>query len=617
MTLERALGCPLPPAVRESFLEADGQDLEGSGGGLFYGLYLLPLEEVRREWEFWRKAETDPQTGANPAVLATMASVPPQWVKSLYACRGWLPLLSDRSGNYVGVDLDPGAGGSWGQIIIFGRDFDRKCVVWRGEGEGGWAKWFASIVDDLESGEGWEADKSSDDEEEVGYSSYNGGQTYGNAGGTMRLVGQYKGWAVLEAWWDKSVRKWEGLGLGMDVAEVERGMDEARRLAGVDKDKGKGKSTESNATSPRQSDDYADESTPISPEHQSPTDMSHPDPDEDEVPLFPPASPDQTIIPRVSHPAATPSRITAAISAASSHPLKEGSGSQFLSPPARTSSGGAKQQKRRRPPPPAPSQLDLPTRADVQASQAVAQAEATGLRGGWVMNLDTSAGAAGRRLRTHTISPSLDAEMVDIDLESGRGDAFGTPPMIAEDIERQAEEDRLSLAGIEHRRDSRSPVLLAMSRTPSPLSRNHSYDNVPNPSSDRATTPTPKGSYTSPTGTPPRKPSLPMSTVIRPPPPVGEYGTPIRGHSPTPELDREREVIRGAADRRRSSTVTSMATSERENSLSALSTDSHEGLLTKGTKTTSPPRLTASPPAVNGTTKVDDLADGMEEVQLA
>lgn len=265
MSLERSLGGPLPACVRESFLEADGQDLEGSAGGLFYGLYLLPLEEVRREWEFWRHAESDPQTGANPAVLATMASVPPQWVKSAYACRGWLPLLSDRSGNYVGVDLEPGAGGSWGQIIIFGRDFDRKCVIWRGEGEAGWAKWFASVVDEIESGEGWEADKSSDDEEELGYSSYNGGQRYGNTGGSMRLVGQYKGWAVLEAWWDKSVRKWESLGLGMDVEEIERGMHEARRLAGVQGDdedsqgKGKGKAVDSSATSPRDSRDGFDQ----------------------------------------------------------------------------------------------------------------------------------------------------------------------------------------------------------------------------------------------------------------------------------------------------------------------------------------------------------------------
>jgi cell wall assembly regulator SMI1 len=222
------------------FLAADGQDLDTTTvGGLFYGLYLLPLDEVLHEWMFWRQVEKDPRTGANPAVLATMASIPPQWVKSEYTCAGWLPLISDRSGNYVGVDLDPGPGGSWGQTIIFGRDFDRKCVLWHGEGEGGWGKWLAAFVDDIEGRDTWEAEKASDDEDEIGYTSYSSSDVYGESGRNLRLAGEYKGWNVLEAWWDKSVKKWEGLGLGMDVAEIERGLDEARRLAGASKGKSK------------------------------------------------------------------------------------------------------------------------------------------------------------------------------------------------------------------------------------------------------------------------------------------------------------------------------------------------------------------------------------------
>ena len=236
-TFEHEIGCPLPPPVREMFLTADGQDLDSKDNGLFYGLFLLPLDEVIREWNFWRQAEHDPEAGQNPALLATMASIPPQWIKPLYACRGWIPLLSDRSGNYVGVDLDPDQGGSWGQVIVFGRDFDRKSVLWRGDGEGGWGKWLAGFVDDLESGDGWEADKStssSDEEEEVGYGSYNGGGQSGETGRGLKLAGEYAGWNVLEAWWDRSVRQWEQLGLGMDVEDIERGLQEARRLTGME-----------------------------------------------------------------------------------------------------------------------------------------------------------------------------------------------------------------------------------------------------------------------------------------------------------------------------------------------------------------------------------------------
>jgi cell wall assembly regulator SMI1 len=248
-TFESQLGCPLPPPVRESFLIADGQDIETGVGGLFFGLHLLPLEDVIREWTFWRQVENDPSSGSNAAVLATMSSVPPQWIKNLYACKGWIPLISDRTGNYVGVDLDPGPGGNWGQVIVFGRDFDRKCVLWKGEGEGGWGRWLSSFVDELESGEGWEADKanSSDEDEEVGYGDYSGGGSYGESGKGLRLAGEYRGWNVLEAWWDRSVRNWEEMGMGLDVEEIERGLQEARRLTGYEEKvagKGKGKAVD-------------------------------------------------------------------------------------------------------------------------------------------------------------------------------------------------------------------------------------------------------------------------------------------------------------------------------------------------------------------------------------
>ena len=155
---------PLPASVRESYLCHDGQDLDGGvTDGIFFGLALLPLEEVLREWSFWRAVERDPSTGANPRLLATMGSLPPKWCKRAYANRGWLPLISDRSGNYVGVDLDPGTGGEWGQVIVFGRDFDRKCVLWRGEGDGGWGRWLAGFADELESGEGWEVEGGGND----------------------------------------------------------------------------------------------------------------------------------------------------------------------------------------------------------------------------------------------------------------------------------------------------------------------------------------------------------------------------------------------------------------------------------------------------------------------
>ncbi|THH20689.1 hypothetical protein EW146_g713 [Bondarzewia mesenterica] len=230
--IEMQFGFALPQAVRESYLVVDGQEAESSAGcsdGLFYGLTLLPLEEVLDEWRFWREVDDDPSTGAHPKLREVMQSLPPGWVRREYSQRGWIPLITDKAGNYVGVDLNPAESGSVGQVIVFGRDFDTKVVLWRGEGPAGWARWLASIVEEFESGEGYElggANESEGSDDGVGYESYffdgtgrGSGDGNGEAGaGGLRLSGEYRGWSVFEAWADKSIRKWHEAGLIPDTA---------------------------------------------------------------------------------------------------------------------------------------------------------------------------------------------------------------------------------------------------------------------------------------------------------------------------------------------------------------------------------------------------------------
>lgn len=348
--------------------------------------------------------------------------------------------------------------------------------------------------------------------------------------------------------------------------------------------------------------------------------------------LLPPSSPDVNSVPRILHPSHSPMRTITPLASTAEHPLK----TDFLSPPARKSSKGPK-----RPAPPAVTQIDLPTRADVQAAQAVARAEASGLRGGWVMNLDTSVGSAHRRTLspTHRVSPSMDAEMVDIDLEGGRQESFGTAAMTAQELEKQREEDRLSMAGVEHRRDSRSPVLLGSSRSPSPLAVNPSAE-VPAQDTARSSpssVSTQKGpgsrvqSPVSASGS--QSPSFAnlASSSVRRPPPVGAFSESPRILSPS---ETEREVIRGPEARRRSSAIAPPPLS-RENSLpirsmsrenSMRSSDSHDVLLAPAT----PPIGSDSPPSkLNGNSGAaaftdepksvvndNDLVDGLEEVHL-
>lgn len=231
--IEMALGVALPPSLRDSYLLVDGQEAESSAGcsdGLFFGLQFLPLDDVLDEWRFWREVDGDPATGANTRLRAMMRSVPKGWVRAEYTHRGWIPLVTDKGGNYLGIDLDPepGQGGVPGQVIVFGRDFDTKVVLWRGDGPNGWAHWLAGFVDDLEGGEGFElgqvSDGSEGEEDDVGYESYffdgagrSKGEGAGDTGGGLRLTGEYRGWSVLEAWADKSVKRWREAGLLRDT----------------------------------------------------------------------------------------------------------------------------------------------------------------------------------------------------------------------------------------------------------------------------------------------------------------------------------------------------------------------------------------------------------------
>lgn len=230
--IEMALGFALPNPVRESYLIADGQEAESSAGcseGLFFGLTFLPLEDVLDEWRFWREVDSDPATGANAQLSQVMTSIPPGFVRKAYSQRGWIPLVTDKTGNYLGIDLSPDEKGSVGQVIVFGRDFDTKVVMWRGDGPAGWATWFSGFVDDLESGEGYElgqiSDGSEGSEDDVGYESYffdgsgrQKGEGGDDSGGGPRLNGEYRGWNVLEAWADKSVKRWRDAGLLPEVS---------------------------------------------------------------------------------------------------------------------------------------------------------------------------------------------------------------------------------------------------------------------------------------------------------------------------------------------------------------------------------------------------------------
>ena len=182
--LEHMLDCSLPIEVRESIQIHDGQERGGTPTGIIFGCMLLDCEEIVQEWQQWRKVNHDfltesrrqqnnrspvkafggsssssvpPQQGANPLwrqdLMSRQDSQPSHAVQKAYAHPGWIPLARDWGGNNLAVDVAPGPAGKWGQVIIFGRDYDCKYVVARS-----WAAFLAMVADDLNS-EKWFVDE--------------------------------------------------------------------------------------------------------------------------------------------------------------------------------------------------------------------------------------------------------------------------------------------------------------------------------------------------------------------------------------------------------------------------------------------------------------------------
>ncbi|KAL8771297.1 MAG: hypothetical protein Q9209_003202 [Squamulea sp. 1 TL-2023] len=172
--LEHELDCSLPMEVRESLQLHDGQERGGRPTGIIFGCMLLDCEEIVQEWKNWRivneeyltipaphrqpsfpKALNLPQQqstaqGTNPLwrqeLLDRQDSQPSRAIQKAYAHPGWIPLARDWGGNNIAVDLAPGPVGKWGQVIIFGRDYDCKYVVARS-----WAAFLATVADDISS----------------------------------------------------------------------------------------------------------------------------------------------------------------------------------------------------------------------------------------------------------------------------------------------------------------------------------------------------------------------------------------------------------------------------------------------------------------------------------
>ena len=176
--LEHDLDMTLPQDIRESLSIHDGQERGGRPAGVIFSCMLLDCEEIVQEWNQWKVVNEEYLSGAKKPIphyplkglnagssssssshsqsgtnklwrqelLDRQDSQPPKAIQKAYAHPSWIPLARDWGGNNIAVDLAPGPMGKWGQIIIFGRDYDCKYVVARS-----WSHFLAVVADDMNS----------------------------------------------------------------------------------------------------------------------------------------------------------------------------------------------------------------------------------------------------------------------------------------------------------------------------------------------------------------------------------------------------------------------------------------------------------------------------------
>jgi cell wall assembly regulator SMI1 len=113
----------LPETLRAFYAVHDGQ-MSQCPQGLFYSLRFMPLARVLEAQRVWAEL-----VDINDELAHAMRSSPSRYIKPVYANPLWIPFADDQSGNHLGVDLDPNAEGSDGQVIVFGRDENRKRLV--------------------------------------------------------------------------------------------------------------------------------------------------------------------------------------------------------------------------------------------------------------------------------------------------------------------------------------------------------------------------------------------------------------------------------------------------------------------------------------------------------
>lgn len=128
--VEREIGFAFPQDLRDLYLLADGQHLPDTAEvPLLFGQYgFVPLEEALEEYRTWKSVHDDEKDSFSETYNWTTARAGDP-VHPDYWRPGWFPITLDWGGNAYAVDLSPAPGGTYGQVILIGRDEDERRVL--------------------------------------------------------------------------------------------------------------------------------------------------------------------------------------------------------------------------------------------------------------------------------------------------------------------------------------------------------------------------------------------------------------------------------------------------------------------------------------------------------
>lgn len=129
---EARIGYRLPDDLRALYRIGNGQQdpdayvarHPGAIVAFLFGNDFISLERALSEYQTWQ--EIYDEMGPQADTVTVRAGDP---VHRYYWHPGWFPFASDWGGNSYAVDLSPAPGGTYGQVIVIGRDEDERRVI--------------------------------------------------------------------------------------------------------------------------------------------------------------------------------------------------------------------------------------------------------------------------------------------------------------------------------------------------------------------------------------------------------------------------------------------------------------------------------------------------------